>query len=554
LPVVVFGKLESLRVLPLGVQKYQTVGEVFDAFFGVGLLFFPRFAAQNVEPGFAPLAADVALDQVDLLNGQKDGFFVGVGHADVVALVATGTDALDALKLADTVVHVHHEIVGGQIDETLDGLAVGLFEAGGSPFAAAENFVFADDHDLVAGQAEPGRDAVRHHRDRPASFGQILEQKLNALSLTLALGKHKHLVLVGQQCLHFFFEERHVAEKRARRVAFEFVQHDGRIRIVLERLELNTPSFDGLEGRQTEKHRLGRWKSQPQLHRLVKQMLALSLNNAALLFLVVPVEEQENPVLTGVFPQPGEPVEGQRIEQFNAAEIARRGQLVKQGQRAVAQIALEHVLFQGAAQRVGPHQLARGVHGQFLERRGGGLRQRVKALDVFNLVEVEHHPHGIVVTLKVQIEHFAAQGKLAGNRHSGHPRIPQPYQLLGRFGDVDGVADRPRGQVGHKLGHRGHRKQQCPQRNHHHLGLLSRQLTEHPRAVAKNAGLGADALVQQRAPPGEHLGHDSQRIEVGREGLGLVVGGGDHKHRSRGVLDERLHRQGLKKPLGSFDP
>ena len=78
----------------------------------LGLAVFPGLGAQAVKAGGLPLVADIALDKVGLLDGDKDRFFLGIVDLDIVPLVPQDLHALDGGKAANPIVHMDHIVPG----------------------------------------------------------------------------------------------------------------------------------------------------------------------------------------------------------------------------------------------------------------------------------------------------------------------------------------------------------------------------------------------------------------------------------------------------------
>ena len=59
---------------------------------------------------FFALVSDIALNKVNLFNGDKNYVFVCVFQLDVVPFVSHGFDTLDSLKLTDTVIYMNYKV------------------------------------------------------------------------------------------------------------------------------------------------------------------------------------------------------------------------------------------------------------------------------------------------------------------------------------------------------------------------------------------------------------------------------------------------------------
>ena len=122
LPGGVRGEGKAGAALPLGVQGDEALGQVLGRGLGPGLLLGPVGAAQLVQPrgGTAlliggPAAADVLAHQVQGRGGDVEAVSSGIGDLDIVLLHPVHGHLPDALKAADAVVDVDHQVPGGQV-------------------------------------------------------------------------------------------------------------------------------------------------------------------------------------------------------------------------------------------------------------------------------------------------------------------------------------------------------------------------------------------------------------------------------------------------------
>ena len=114
--------------LPFGVQLGQSRRQILGGFPGLGFLLGPLHSAQLVKPG--PLLilspADILAHQIQLGHRHIQAVAPGVVDLDIVLFHAVHRHPLDAHEAADAMVHMHHQVAGGQIRVGLEFLAVGI--------------------------------------------------------------------------------------------------------------------------------------------------------------------------------------------------------------------------------------------------------------------------------------------------------------------------------------------------------------------------------------------------------------------------------------------
>src|SRR5690606_10526413 len=129
--------------LALGVQLQEAVGDLLDVLFDP--LFDPRplRAAQTVQARRRVLAADILLQQIDLVGGYVQLVVARVLHDEVVFVHPADVQSLDTFVKTDAVVDVDYVVAGLQVGEGIELRRAALIDtgpAGRAPaWAAAEN-------------------------------------------------------------------------------------------------------------------------------------------------------------------------------------------------------------------------------------------------------------------------------------------------------------------------------------------------------------------------------------------------------------------------------
>ena len=128
LPWGIRRKGKTGTALPLGIQLGQPRCQILGGFPGLGFLLGPLHSAQLVKPG--PLLilspADILAHQIQLGHRHIQAVAPGVVDLDIVLFHAVHRHPLDAREAADAMVHMHHQVAGGQIRVGLEFLAVGI--------------------------------------------------------------------------------------------------------------------------------------------------------------------------------------------------------------------------------------------------------------------------------------------------------------------------------------------------------------------------------------------------------------------------------------------
>ena len=210
LPFGVFRIREALCGLAPRIEVDQALRDILDRFLYFVLAVFPGLRAEPVEPGAVAFVADVALDEIHLLDRDEDGFLVGVLEFDVVAFVAERLYPLDTLELSDTVIDVDNVIAGIELDEGIDDRALGVLDRFRYMAAAAENLVFLDNENFEFGESEARRQVERNDVDL-----DVLENLADAKRLVLAFGEHADFPVVLEKVRELFLEVDDVAEKNS---------------------------------------------------------------------------------------------------------------------------------------------------------------------------------------------------------------------------------------------------------------------------------------------------------------------------------------------------
>ena len=206
LPGGIRGEGEAGAALPFGVQLGKARRQVLGGLPGLGFLLGPLRAPQLVEPG--PLLflspADILAHQVQLGHRHIQAVAPGVVDLDIVLFHAVHRHPLDAHEAADAMVHMHHQVAGGQVGEGLQLLAVGvlfqlqLFLGGGRqlalrqhrqlqgrPLAACGQGPNGDPQ--LAGLRHSGPLQIQHSRDSP-----LLQEPQQVLRPDLTAAQHQH--------------------------------------------------------------------------------------------------------------------------------------------------------------------------------------------------------------------------------------------------------------------------------------------------------------------------------------------------------------------------
>ena len=163
LPGGVGGEGEARPALALGVEGDEALGQVLGGSLGPGLLLGPVGAPQLVELGGAvavlPAAADVLGHQVQLGGGDIEAVAAGVGDLDVVLFHPVHRHFPHALKAADAVVGVDHQVPGGEVGVAEELLAAVLFggaAGGGLPGGGGGELPLGEDGQAQLGVLRPG--------------------------------------------------------------------------------------------------------------------------------------------------------------------------------------------------------------------------------------------------------------------------------------------------------------------------------------------------------------------------------------------------------------
>ena len=110
---------EALRVVPLGIELHQILGDLVDVRLDARLLLLPFAAGEPVELGRRVLRADVLLHAVELIGGHIQPVAALIADEQIVVVNAVGLYTLCAHVLADAVVFVNDEIAGLEVGERL---------------------------------------------------------------------------------------------------------------------------------------------------------------------------------------------------------------------------------------------------------------------------------------------------------------------------------------------------------------------------------------------------------------------------------------------------
>ena len=132
---------------------------------GPPLDLFPRAAAQPVELRLGAVAADVALGQVDALDGDVHPRFARVLEVEKIAFDFRDLQMLEPAILANPVVDMHHEVAGLELLQ-IEQDAPGRRARSATHARLAENVLLAVDIEPVAlqhcaGEISPSRIAGR---------------------------------------------------------------------------------------------------------------------------------------------------------------------------------------------------------------------------------------------------------------------------------------------------------------------------------------------------------------------------------------------------------
>jgi hypothetical protein len=153
--------------LPLGMHGEQLLGHVANAAAYAGARLLPSDAAELVDLGRRPVAADVALYQVQAMRGDEEAVAAGVLDAQHLLVRAADLEDHQAAVDADAVLGMDQQVSGCDLGERIE--CCGGAEARRLPLrlARAEQLLVRHDREPFVAHHEAGREVELAHRDLP---------------------------------------------------------------------------------------------------------------------------------------------------------------------------------------------------------------------------------------------------------------------------------------------------------------------------------------------------------------------------------------------------
>ena len=148
---VVGAEGEALRGFALGVEGDEVLGDVLHLPLGLGFEHLPGVAAEAVELRRLALAAHIARDLVQAVDGDVEDVVVLVYQADELLALAVVGHLLETREAADAVVDMGDEVAGLELEELLEGqrLVGGAEALDGVFVVAVEDFVVGVAEDVL---------------------------------------------------------------------------------------------------------------------------------------------------------------------------------------------------------------------------------------------------------------------------------------------------------------------------------------------------------------------------------------------------------------------
>ena len=163
MPFVVFRKGKTGGGFAAGIQVDELIGNIFNRLFNLVFPVFPRLRTDDIQPRRFAFIADIPLHEVRLLDRNKHRFVLRVQQVDIVAFMTQRFNALNPLKLPDTVVDVNNIVAGVKFHKGIDNGAFNLLNRFRDAPPPAENFVFLNNEYFQLGDTEAGRKRERQH-------------------------------------------------------------------------------------------------------------------------------------------------------------------------------------------------------------------------------------------------------------------------------------------------------------------------------------------------------------------------------------------------------
>ena len=484
------------------------------AFCALSFLFCQPLPPRRVQLRLPALLADVALDEVDLLDGDEELLALRVLELDVVPLVSRRADPVDAEEPADAVVHVHHEVPGGKLDEALDRRAPRRADRARDAPLPAEDLVLLDDEHAAGRQRETGREALREDL-----HVQVAQDVAQPVRLHVVHGEDEDRVAVPDRGFHLLAEEGEVPEERPGPVRGQ-LENRGRPGPALrggrggQRREVHPAGHPGLERREIQEDLL-RPRHDPLCRAGPAEQLQVLLaqrgraRGQALL-----VHEEHGGVRPEVVQDRELACRAQGVVQLCPALLG----IVEQPLDGLVHLARLEAL--GDQRRAGggslllaEAHLPAGSDRDLLHRLGGRLVQGIEAPDTLDLVEVQGDARCQLVAGHEHVDDLAADRHLAVDADRGDPQVACPGQAIGRLLGVQPVAPAHRQDPGRKSGRLGHGREQGPQGGDEQEPLTREQPAQHAHPLPEHRREGARGLVGCHAPPGQE--HRARAGQVG---------------------------------------
>ena len=182
----------------------QPLGDLAHPFLELGLARLPGPATQPVELG-ARLIGAIARQQFDVFHRQEQPVAAVIGEEQAIVRRALHLDGLQALEAPDAVVHMHHQVAGGDGGQFGNEIARPLGPARAADEAVAQDVLFGDDRQIGGLEAgfQPQHHRCHHvagelfHRRKVIGRGQrgdmvIAHDGLEPLARPVAPHRHQH--------------------------------------------------------------------------------------------------------------------------------------------------------------------------------------------------------------------------------------------------------------------------------------------------------------------------------------------------------------------------
>ena len=180
---------------------------------------------------------------------------------------------------------------------------------------------------------------------------------------------------------------------------------------------------------------------------------------------------------------------------------------------------------------------------------GGTLIGHLEDPDLVDSVTEEVDPYGVLFGRREHVENAAAHREFAAPLDQVDPGVGSVHEGPGEVAEVEVVADGD-GHGGHEAEAPHLRLEHGADGCHYDAGLRSpvvaHEPAQHGEAAADGVRPGTQPLVRQRLP-GRVVGHvvvTDHRRDLGRELLGLAVGGGDQQQGAPRTLGESGGEEG----------